>query len=177
MGGVQSTMDRWSSGADENVGSVSDLTQQLTDILEEEEDRPIPEAAPAPIMQRKTFKQLGTPTAQAEKLADQRLTLSVEELRAAAVLERQRLEECLILDTVGDRQPELPPPLNDELVGRKLEIHWRYWRPAEPGERGKKKQARGESPTHLTYTLPSKVKLAPLMYVLVCCVHRYIHLV
>lgn len=134
---------RWSSGSDEQVGSVSDLTSQLTDILEEEFERQIPEAAPAPIMRRKTFKQLGVLTAQAEQLSDQRLSLSAEQLRAAAIAERQRLQTSGILDTVGDCQPEQPPRLDQELVGRKLEIHWRYWRPAEPGERGKRKQVCG----------------------------------
>lgn len=76
----------WSSSSDEQVGSVSDLMAQLKEILDEEKERQIPEAAPAPIMQRKTFKQLGTPTAQAEALADQRLSISAEQLLAAAVL-------------------------------------------------------------------------------------------
>mmetsp|Transcript_6550 Transcript_6550/g.16489 ORF Transcript_6550/g.16489 Transcript_6550/m.16489 type:complete len:136 (+) Transcript_6550:395-802(+) len=116
---------QWSSAVDAYVGSISDLTTQLTEILEEEHERTIPEVAPAPIMQRKTFKQLGTATLQAEQLADQRLSMTSEQLLAAAVLERQRLEAVGILDTIGDRQPELPPPLNEELVGRKLEIHWR----------------------------------------------------
>lgn len=133
---------RWSSAADESVGSVADLTAQLTEILEEEEDRQIPDAAPAPIMQRKTFRQLGERTAQAEQLADQRLSMSGNELLAAAIAERERLEALGILDTVGDRQPSLPPPLDETLIGRKLEIHWRYWRDAQPGERGKKKQVR-----------------------------------
>lgn len=130
----------WSSSADENVGSVADLTNQLAEILEEEQERQIPEAAPAPIMQRKSFRTLGTPTAQAEELASQRLSMSAEQLLAAAVEERKRLEAAGILDSVGDLQPKTPPPLNEELVGRRLEIHWRYWRPAKPGERGKKKQ-------------------------------------
>mmetsp|Transcript_18512 Transcript_18512/g.27844 ORF Transcript_18512/g.27844 Transcript_18512/m.27844 type:complete len:220 (+) Transcript_18512:529-1188(+) len=117
-----------------------DATAQLKEILEEEPERLIPEAAPAPIMQRKTFRQLGIPTAQAELLADQRLSRSAEQLRAAAIVERTRLEARGILDQVGDRQPEVAPPLNEALVGRKLEIHWRSWRPAEQGERGKKKQ-------------------------------------
>lgn len=43
----------WSSGANESVGTVSDLKSHLAEILEEEEERQIPEAAPAPIMQRK----------------------------------------------------------------------------------------------------------------------------
>lgn len=114
----------------------------LADILCEEEDRPIPDAAAAPIMRRKTFKQLGTLTAQAEELSDQRLSLSGEQLLEAAQRKRAELQASGELDTVGDRQPKSPPPLNESLVGRKLEIHWRYWREARAGERGKKKQAR-----------------------------------
>lgn len=131
---------QWSSGKDETVGSIEDLTGHLSDVLVEEAERPIPEAAPAPIMRRKTFKELGTPTAEAEQLSDQRLSLSSEQLLAAAEAKRAELEASGELDTVGDRQPGQPPPLDESLVGRKLEIHWRYWRAAKPGERGKKKQ-------------------------------------
>lgn len=53
-------------------------TEHLIEILEEQEEREIPENAPAPIMLRKTFKELGTPTVQAETLADQRLSMSSE---------------------------------------------------------------------------------------------------
>lgn len=133
---------QWSSGKDEEVGTVSTLRSHLADILAEEVERSIPEAAPAPTMTRKTFKQLGTPSAQAEKLSNQCLSLSAEQLLAAAQRKRAELEASGELDTVGDRQPRNPPPLDQDLVGRKLEIHsWRYWRPALPGERGKKKQA------------------------------------
>lgn len=132
---------QWSSGKDDNVGSIADLIAQLTDILLEESERPIPEAAPAPIMSRKTFKELGTPTAQAQSMSDQRLSLSAEQLLAAAQKKRAELQVQGELDTVGDIQPPQPPPLNQDLVGRKLEINWRYWRVAQPGERGKKKQA------------------------------------
>lgn len=131
---------QWSSGKDDNVGSIEDLTNHLSDILDEEAERPIPEAAAAPIMRRKTFKELGTPTAEAEQLADQSLSLSTEQLLAQAQAKRAELEARGELDMVGDRQPRLPPPLDQSLVGRKLEIHWRYWRAAEPGERGKRKQ-------------------------------------
>jgi hypothetical protein len=80
---------QWSSGRDEGVGSVGDLIGQLKEILEAQADRAVPEAAVAPIMQRKTFKELGTPTVQAEQLAHQRLSLSEEELLAAAERERE----------------------------------------------------------------------------------------
>lgn len=133
---------QWSSGRDEGVGSVSDLIGQLKEILEAQADRDVPEAAVAPIMQRKTFKELGTPTVQAEQLAHQRLSLSEEELLAAAERERERQEACGELDTVGDRQPSKAPPLDESLIGRKVEIHWRYWRPTTEAEQSKAKGKR-----------------------------------
>lgn len=70
---------QWSSGKEEAVGTITNLTRHLSEILEAEQERVLPEAAAAPIMQRKTFKELGTPTAQAETLADQRLSLTSQE--------------------------------------------------------------------------------------------------
>ena len=60
---------KWSSSTDEDVGTVPELTNHLRDILQAEATRraagELPTHAPAPIMRRKTFKQLGTATAQA----------------------------------------------------------------------------------------------------------------
>eukprot|EP00966_Prymnesium_polylepis_P060519 1404061-Prymnesium_polylepis.1 len=137
---------QWSSGRDEGVGSVADLTGHLKEILQEQADRDVPEAAVAPIMQRKTFKQLGTPTVQAEQLAHQRLSLSEEELLAAAERERARQEACGELDTVGDQQPKKAPPLDESLVGRRFEIHWRYWRPTTQEERQKASKGKQKPP-------------------------------
>jgi hypothetical protein len=131
---------KWSSGVDEEIGSVADLTGQLKEILEEEVDRDIPKAAIAPLMRRKTFKELGEVTMQAERLAGQRLSLSPEDLLQRAQKERARLEATGVLDSVEDQQPEIPPPLNESLIGKKIEIRWRYWRKARAGEKGKKKQ-------------------------------------
>eukprot|EP00966_Prymnesium_polylepis_P264704 6114745-Prymnesium_polylepis.1 len=56
----------WSSSTDEYIGTVNAPTEQLRDILREEEQRrregSLPEAAVVPHMRRKTFKELGTPT-------------------------------------------------------------------------------------------------------------------
>ena len=135
----------WSSGKDEVVGTVSDLVGQLKDIMEKEEDREIPEAAVAPILQRKTFRELGTPTMQAEELADQRSSLSLEGLLKRAEAERERLELCGELDRASDLMPAKPPPLDASLVGKELEIRWRYWAEAEGFTKSgtkKKKQVR-----------------------------------
>ena len=102
------------------------LSRQLKEIVEEEREQraagELPEDAPAPIMKAKTFKQLGTRTAQAEVLAEQRPELTDDELRAKAQLERTRLAAT----GKGDAQPKSAPSF-DSLLGRQLEIRWRYY--------------------------------------------------
>ena len=59
----------WSSSKDEDIGTVEDLRGQLKELIEVERERQfegeLPEQAPAPLLKRKTFKELGTPTMQA----------------------------------------------------------------------------------------------------------------
>ena len=58
----------WGSKKDEEVGTVPELTGHLKEILNVEQTQraagELPTHAPAPIMKRKSFKQLGSPTAQ-----------------------------------------------------------------------------------------------------------------
>lgn len=64
---------RWSSSKDVDVGTVAELTVLLEEILVEEHELDccddLPDAAVVPTMRRKSFKELGTPTAQATDLA------------------------------------------------------------------------------------------------------------
>ena len=59
---------QWSSSKDEDAGTVPELTNQLKLIIQAEKQRrdagELPTHAPAPIPRRKTFKELGEPTAQ-----------------------------------------------------------------------------------------------------------------
>mmetsp|Transcript_41660 Transcript_41660/g.95456 ORF Transcript_41660/g.95456 Transcript_41660/m.95456 type:complete len:177 (+) Transcript_41660:1498-2028(+) len=71
---------------------------------------------------------------QAFELAAARTELSPEELRAAAEKERVRLEERGEIDIIGDRQPARPPPF-ESLVGKYIDIRWRYWTVSENGKR------------------------------------------
>ena len=134
---------KWSSNKDEKLGSVDDLTAHLTEILMEEEQRRVscelPDAAVVPVMRRKTFKELGTATPQALELAGQVKELPRDELLKRAKEQRERLEQLGELDRAGDIMPKNAPQCNDSLVGKELEIRWRYWRPATEGERGKMK--------------------------------------
>jgi hypothetical protein len=135
----------WSSGKDEDIGTVADLTESLHEILGEEQQRrrkgELPEAAVVPQMRRKTFKMLGTPTVQAAALADKVLELPVEKLLERAERERERLEDAGELDGVGDNQPEKPPRCDDALIGTKLEVRWRYWAKVTDPKDKRKKQA------------------------------------
>ena len=120
----------WSSGSDDEIGSVEDLTGHLKEIIAEEQERrragELPEEAPAPIMKRKTFKELGTLTPQAEQLGERHTKITAEQLRAAAVQEQERLEERGEIDRVADGQPKEAPSF-DSLVDKEIEVRWRYW--------------------------------------------------
>ena len=130
---------RGSSGKDETIGTVEDLTALLEEIPMEERERDccgeLPEAAVVPVMKRKAFKELGDLTAQAAELAVTIKELSNEELLALAEAEHQRLEEAGELDGVGDEQGDDAPTLDESIIGSQLEVCWRYWRPPTDEEK------------------------------------------
>ena len=80
----------------------------------------LPDESPAPIMKRKSFKELGTLTPQAEQLAECHTELTPEQLWAAGEREQvqKRLEESGEIDRVGDSQPKGDAPSFDSLVGK-----------------------------------------------------------
>jgi hypothetical protein len=124
---------RWSSSKDEDVGTVAELTVLLEEILMEEHELDccddLPDAAVVPTMRRKSFKELGTPTAQAKELAVNIKAYSPEELLELVNKRRAELEAAGEIDRVADDQPEEPPARDDSFVGTSLEICWgRYWR-------------------------------------------------
>lgn len=85
---------KWFSASDENIGTVQQLTDHLDGLLKKEAQMramhelpskmaKVAEACPAPQMQRKTFKSLGTPTVQADALSKDRTDLTAaEDLRS-----------------------------------------------------------------------------------------------
>ena len=135
----------WSSSKDADVGTVADLEGLLRNILMEERDRQaegtLPDAAVVPQMRRKTFKELGTPTVQAEALATQVLKVDAGELLQKAEQKRQELQDAGEIDEVGDNQPELAPPVDDSLIGTWLEIRWRYWEKLKGDKKKRQKRA------------------------------------
>lgn len=112
----------WSSSTDENVGTVEQLQGHLKEVLAEEkamEQRGLlpskalalegPEnlsaECPAPQLQRKTFKALGTPTVQVGALCTAKVDMTQEQILLAAQRRRRDLEEQGEIDWVCDRQP------------------------------------------------------------------------
>jgi hypothetical protein len=108
---------------------VEDLTGHLKEILAEEAEQrragELPEHAPAPIFKRKTFKELGTPTPQAEELGARHTELTPEQLREAAEREQERLEDRGEISRTEDLQGSETPSF-DSLVDKDIEIRWRY---------------------------------------------------
>ena len=107
----------------------------------EERDRAcadeLPVRAAVPQMRRKSFKELGTPTVQAEELAEKVLELPEVELLERARAERVRMGDAGELDEVGDVQEEAAPPRDNSRIGSMLEVRWRYWAPVTEEERAK----------------------------------------
>lgn len=137
---------QWSSSKDENLGTISQLRDHLKVILTKETQMlaagELPsrtgkpeEECPTPL-QRKSFKALGTPTVQADKMCTLQTDLTAAEVRAAGVRRRAELELAGEIDWVCDRQPYATgqgPTCDKRLVGKSLEVRWRYWH-KETGE-------------------------------------------
>lgn len=136
----------WSSAKDENIGTIDQLLEHLKEVMDREKDLgargelpckeralvskdALAEECPAPLLQRKTFKALGTPTVQADALSDSQIELSPEEITIMAQRRRSELEVAGEIDWLCDRQPYNTGqgPIPDKaLVGKSLEIRWRY---------------------------------------------------
>ena len=121
---------KWSSTSDKRVGTVEHLQEHLEEILIHEKSqerlRRIPTEAAVPEMKRRTHRQLGTPACDAQELAAKAI-FSVEEVRLAAEAEQHRRDDALIDDPVQRKQQKDAPLLDDSLVGKRLEINWRYY--------------------------------------------------
>eukprot|EP00965_Chrysotila_dentata_P093418 3085921-Pleurochrysis_carterae.AAC.1 len=92
-------------------------------------DGALPTEAVTPRANFKTKKQLGTPTIDAEELAEI-AEIDLTKLRVAADAAREANDEELVSDALQDRQPSEPPALDARLLRRKLEVRWRYLLPS-----------------------------------------------
>ena len=121
---------RWSSKADSRIGTVAHLKKLLIeDILPEEmaERRrgSLPtEAAPPQNLKREDVT-LGTVDADAAVI-ERRALFSTEELKRKAELAEQRRIAAGISDAVENEQGLEAPAFDQALVGKWLEVRWRY---------------------------------------------------
>ena len=101
----------WSSSTEENIGTVQQLSDHLKQVLAEEQalEKPgllpskeralesvvgLKAECPAPQMRRKTFKTLGTPTAQADALSCERTRLTAALVDAPSWKLQERARSC-----------------------------------------------------------------------------------
>lgn len=112
----------WGSSHDEEIGTVRQLRDHLSEVLAAEAEQAergwlpsktralssadgVKSECPAPQLRRKTFKALGTPTVQSDALCSDRTSVSPAELVAHAERRRAELEALGEIDWVCDRQP------------------------------------------------------------------------
>eukprot|EP00966_Prymnesium_polylepis_P336088 7391413-Prymnesium_polylepis.1 len=134
---------RWSSNKDSRLGTVAHLTELLEEIVVEEKtrerftpgsDRGLPTEAAPPQGEWRDSAQLGTLDADAQQ-ARQQTRFSREQLESKAQAEMQRRVEAGIADGVELRQPEHAPAFDQRLVGKRIEVLWRYWETEADGSR------------------------------------------
>eukprot|EP00966_Prymnesium_polylepis_P017894 412611-Prymnesium_polylepis.1 len=83
---------------------------------------------------RRDSAQLGTMDADAQEV--RRATqFSREQLEAMAQKEMQRRREAGITDDVEMQQPLEAPAFDQQLVGKRIEVLWRYWEEKPDGSR------------------------------------------
>ena len=121
---------RWSSKADERIGSVAHLKGLLVDeILPEEVAlerlKQLPTEAAPTHHKAVAMRTLGSSDADALEIQSRAL-FSTEELKAKAEAARVRRVEAGIADDVESMQLLQPPTFDQSLVGKQLEVRWKY---------------------------------------------------
>jgi superoxide dismutase len=120
---------RWSSQADEKIGTAAHLTALLNEIIVEETAlarlKKLPTEAAPPHHQARELKTLGTVDTDALEIEAKAL-FSADELRAKAEKAMLRRLGDGTSDAVENLQPLTPPAFDQSLVGKKLEVLWKY---------------------------------------------------
>jgi hypothetical protein len=126
---------RWSSAADERIGTVAHLHELLDEIIDEEVGRArftagtekgLPTEASPPQERWSEGPQLGTLDLDAGYVRSQSL-FDRAQLERRAQQEMERRVAAGIADNVEILQPEDAPAFDQRLVGKRLEVLWRYF--------------------------------------------------
>ena len=128
--GWQQFATRWSASADSRIGTVAHLKELLVNEIIPEELalrrlKQLPTEAAPPHHKGAAIKTLGTADLDALEIESKAL-FSTEELKAKAEAARLRRVEAGIQDDVENVQPLQPPAFNQALVGKKIEVLWKY---------------------------------------------------
>jgi len=126
---------RWSSNADERIGSVAHLHGLLDEIIDEERSRArftagtekgLPVEACPPQERWSCGPQLGTLDVDAQEVCSQSL-FDRAQLERLAAKEMERRVAAGIADDVEVLQQKEAPAFDQQLVGKRLEVLWRYY--------------------------------------------------
>eukprot|EP00966_Prymnesium_polylepis_P121233 2802127-Prymnesium_polylepis.1 len=121
---------KWSSGTDERVGTVAHLREVLDEIIVEERAlkrlKCLPTEAALPNFGTKAEAQLGTADEDVIEI-ESRALFSAEELQIKADQAVERRRAAGISDDVEDMQPLRAPAFDSSLVGKQLEVLWKYF--------------------------------------------------
>ena len=122
---------KWSAKSDPTIGTVAHLRALLVDAilpheLAERRLKRLPTEAAPPHFTAKSLGQLGTANADALAIKSKAL-FSTAELKIKAEAEVKRREAAGISDSVERLQPATPPPFNQQLVGKRIEVLWKYF--------------------------------------------------
>jgi DICT domain-containing protein len=120
---------RWSSGADSNIGTVAHLRELLEEIIVEEISlkrlKHLPTEAAQPQFLARERTQLGTPDADVLEV-ESRALFSAAEVERKAELAVERRRAAGISDDIEDMQQLRAPAFDQSLVGKRLEVLWKY---------------------------------------------------
>eukprot|EP00966_Prymnesium_polylepis_P007183 165724-Prymnesium_polylepis.1 len=132
--GMTQFATRWSSSADQRIGTVAHLREVLEEITFEEmtlrRQRRLPTEAAPPQFVTRERTQLGTADEDVLEV-ESRALFSAAELERKAEQAMQRRREAGISDNVEDLQQLRAPAFDDALVGKRLEVLWKYFDKAD----------------------------------------------
>ena len=84
------------------------------------------------MLKRKTLPQLGEPTIKVEEI-DAGAGTEMTAFIAAAIREKAEREACGVGDKWQNAQPTIPPAFDAALVGKQLEVRYKYDLPVSAG--------------------------------------------
>ena len=122
---------RWSSCSDSRIGTVAHLKALLLDDIIPEElalerRKQLPTEACPPHLTSRDIPTLGELDADAEAI-ELKSIFSAEQLKAKAEEEMQRRVAAGIWDDVKALNPDEAPPFDQALVGKQIEVLWKYF--------------------------------------------------